>query len=263
MKFSKTIELSVFGVIALAFLGIFFTPYDPHEQAFREIAFAGSSGQHWFGIDGLGRDFGSRLWRGSGNTVAMACAAMLLNLALSSLLLSVEQGGPSWASRIVRLTIGLWVAVPVILISLVLLVFLKPSPGSLVLAAALGTVPFSFRQMRIHWLEQRNALYVQASKVLGADRRHLLTYALWPNLKPDLVGLLKLVFAICVLDLSGLAFLGLIGDPDFPELGAILRQNQAYLFRSPALVIWPGLILSALLLLVHSSSSTTASKSSR
>ena len=69
------------------------------------------------------------------------------------------------------------------------------------------------------------------------------------------MGLAKLILAISILELSGLAFLGLIGDPDFPELGAILKQNQSYLFRNPMLVAWPGLILSTLLFLVHLSKS--------
>ncbi len=43
----------------------------------------------------------------------------------------------------------------------------------------------------------------------------------------------------------------LTGDPDLPELGTILRHNQAYLFQEPSLVIWPGIFLSGLLLVVH------------
>ena len=52
----------------------------------------------------------------------------------------------------------------------------------------------------------------------------------------------------------GLTFLGLTGDPDYAELGAMLRQNQAYLFQQPMLVVWPGILLSGLLLVVHLSS---------
>jgi ABC-type dipeptide/oligopeptide/nickel transport system permease subunit len=43
----------------------------------------------------------------------------------------------------------------------------------------------------------------------------------------------------------------MIGDPDFPELGTILRQNQARLNDSPSLVVWPALFLSCLLLVLH------------
>lgn len=254
-RFSKTLEYITLGTLGLSLVGLLYTPYNPMEQDFRSEAFSGVSSSHWLGIDGLGRDFGSRLWRGAGNTVAMALMALSLNFILASLLLYLEQSGPRLLRRVIPLGIGIWVAVPVLFIGLVIMVFIKPSVWTLIVAVSLGNVPLAFRQLRILWIEQRNALYVLATEILGAGRHHLLTYTLWPNLRPDLLGLAKLILAICVLELSGLAFLGLIGDPDFPELGAILRQNQAYLFRNPMLVMLPGLILSSLLLLVHLSKS--------
>ena len=247
----RIIDLLVWIVLGLAILGLFYTPYDPGEQQFRESAFAEPSWNHWFGIDGLGRDFGSRLWRGAGNSVAMGLAALFLNFAFAGSLLLPEQRGPAWMGRLIGLAIGVWVAVPVIFIGLVLLVFLRPSPGALVLAAALGNVPLAFRQLRVMWVEQGRAPYVEASVVLGAEGWFLFRYTIWPNLKADLIALSKLVFAISLLELSGLAFLGLLGDPDFPELGSLLRQNQAYLFKDPGLVVWPGILLSGILLLVH------------
>lgn len=255
----KIYEYLALVTLLVSLVGLVYTPHDPLEQAFRDSTFAGPSFKHWLGVDGVGRDLASRLWRGAGNTVAMGLSAVLLNLLLATGLLALENCGLRPLRKAVPAVVSVWVAVPVILIGLVLLVFLRPSAPTLVFAAAIGTVPLAYRQLRILWLEQRNALYVQASEVLGAGRWHMLAYTLWPNLRPDLLGLSKLVFALCVLELSGLAFLGLIGDPDFPELGAILRQNhQSFLFRDPWLVIWPGIILSGLLLLVHISRSSSS-----
>lgn len=256
-RFNTVLEYLAFGALILSLLGLLYTPYDPLEQNFRDDAFSRATVNHWLGIDGLGRDFGSRLWRGAGNTVAMALMALTLNFIIASSLLYLDQSGPRWLQHLIPLGIGIWVAIPVLLFGLVLLVFLKPSTGTLVVAASLGNVPLAYRQLRILWLEQRNALYVRASEILGAGRCHLLIYTLWPNLRPDLLGLAKLILAISVLELSGLAFLGLIGDPDFPELGAILKQNQSYLFRSPMLVVWPGIILCSLLLILHLSKPRT------
>jgi peptide/nickel transport system permease protein len=149
------------------------------------------------------------------------------------------------------MVIGLWVALPVIFIGLLLLVFMKPSPGALVLAVGLGNMAFAYRQLRVYWIGVREALYVKSSEVLGSQGWQLFHWAIWPNLKPDLFALCRLLFAISALELSGLAFLGLIGDPDFAELGSILKQNQAYLYQSPMLVVLPGLMLSLMLLSVH------------
>lgn len=251
MNGKRILDAAVVIALLWALLGLVYTPFDPSAQSFRGEALTGSSLRHWMGIDGLGRDFASRLWRGAGNTVAMAGTALVASFLMAAgLLLAAESPGRR-LKQVVDVVVGIWVAVPVLFIGLVLLVFMAPSAATLVLATALGTVPLAFRQLRIYWLEQRNALYVQASEALGARGRRLFFFTLWPNLQADVTGLGKLIFSICVLELSGLAFLGLIGDPDFPELGAILRQNQAYLFRNPLLVVWPGLALCGLLTLVH------------
>jgi len=238
-------------LLGLALAGLFLTPHDPMAQDFRDHALDGPSLVNWLGVDGLGRDFASRLWQGAGNTIALAAAAMAITLGISAFLVTLEQGGPGWCGRFIRMGIGIWVALPVVFIGLLLLVFLRPSPSALILAVGLGNMAFAFRQLRVYWLGVRSALYVQSSEVLGARGWRLFAWAIWPNLKPDLFALSRLLFAMSALELSGLAFLGLIGDPDFAELGSILKQNQAYLYQAPMLVVLPGAVLSFILLSVH------------
>ena len=243
----------IWAVLLLVLLlgGYLFTPHNPMEQAFRADALSGPSASHWLGIDGLGRDVLSRLWRGAANTVLLAGSSLCLSLLLAALLVMLERGGPDWAGRLVRGVAGLWVALPVIFIGLLLLVFLNPSPWALVLAVSLGNMAFAFRQLRVYWIGVRTALYVRSSEVLGSHGWPLFRQAIWPNLRPDLFALSRLLFAISTLELSGLAFLGLIGDPDFAELGSILKQNQAYLYQAPMLVVLPGVLLSGILLSSH------------
>lgn len=239
------------GVLLLALVGTLYTPYDPSLQAFRDRALEAPSMAHWLGIDGLGRDFMSRLWCGAGHTVLLALLSLTTTLLLAATLVFLERAFPRLIGTWIRLGIGVWVAMPVIFIGLLLLVFLKPSPGALVWAVALGNLAFAFRQMRVYWMKTRGALFVQASEVIGARGWGLFRWAIWPNLVPDLFALGRLLFAISALELSGLAFLGLIGDPDYAELGSILKQNQAYLYQAPSLVVLPGVVLSLLLLSVH------------
>ena len=238
-------------ILLFALSGLLLAPYPTGEQGFRDRALEGPSWAHPLGIDGLGRDFFSRLWEGSGHTVALAVLALLITLSIAALLVSIERLFPNALGRFIRMGVGLWVAFPVIFIGLLLLVFLSPSPSTLVVAVGLGNLAFAFRQLRIFWMSTRNALFVQSSEVLGASGWALFRWAIWPNLVPDLFALARLLFAMSALELSGLAFLGLIGDPDFTELGSILKQNQPYLYQAPALAILPGAILSLILLSVH------------
>jgi len=247
---------SVIGVIAAVWMiwaltGLIYTPYDPQAQAFLDLRLSGSVAGHLFGVDGLGRDMLSRLWRGSGVTVVLGLSASGLTLLFASLLLAVERSGPIVFKTLIRGIVSIGIALPVLFVGLLFLVFLEPSPGTLVIAVAIGSVPFGYRQLRVVWAEQAGALHVSASRALGARRSHLVRLSIWPNARVQMLSLAKLLFAVGVLELSGLTFLGLTGDPDLPELGTILRHNQAYLFQEPVLVIWPGIFLSGLLLVVH------------
>lgn len=244
-------EILLFVLMVLLLAGLVFEPHDPMAQDFLPERLSRPTWTHPMGVDGLGRDVASRVWRGGAHTLLMGMAAAAGAVGAAVVLLSLEQAGPVFLRRTIRRTVGVWIAIPVLFVGLLLLVFMKPSPSTLVLAAGIGCVPLGFRQLRILWLEQKRAEYIRASVVLGAGRWRVLFGDIWPNLRPDVWALVKLIFALAVLELSGLAFLGLIGDPDFPELGALLRENQRYLFQRPSLVVWPGLVLSGLLLTVQ------------
>lgn len=253
----KTISDNRSGEVLLLLLagillaGLIWTPHDPMAQEFLADRLAAPGWPHVMGVDGLGRDVASRVWLGGAHTLVMGIGATVGATMVALILLGMEQSGPGILRRAIRQMVGVWIAIPVLFVGLLLLVFMRPSPATLVLAAGVGCVPLAFRQLRVLWLGQRKAEYVRASVVLGAGRWRLLRVTLWPNLRADVWALVKLVFALSILELSGLTFLGLIGDPDFPELGALLRENQRYLFQRPSLVIWPGLVLSGLLLTVQ------------
>ena len=231
--------------------GLLWTPHPPLAQDFREQAWEGPSLRHWMGVDAMGRDVFSRTWRGAANSVAMGLTATALTLLLAGMLLLAREGLGRPIRRVIDFGVRLWVALPVVMVALVLLVFLNPSPATLCLAAALGNLPFAYRQGRITWKERRRELYVLSSEVLGARGITLWRNALWPAMAPDLLAIVRLLFALSLLELSGLAFLGLAGDPDFPELGALARQHQSYLMQQPSLVLWPGLWLVLLLTSNH------------
>lgn len=245
----SSVALAVWVVWAL--LGLIWTPHDPGATAYLDAAGEGMSWKHWMGVDRLGRDVFSRVWLGSGNTVLLGATAAFGSLVFAAGLLAAEQRGPRIVGRGLRAIAAAGLALPVLFVGMILLVFLPASPWTLVLACTLGGAPFAFRQVRVIWIEQEAALHVVASRALGAGWRHLLTFTIWPNVRPQAAALARLLFAASVLELSGLSFLGLAGDPDHAELGVLLRQHQAYLFAQPMLVLWPGLFLSGLLLVVH------------
>lgn len=231
------------GVLATLLLGTVYTPMDPYAQAYFESRDSGASWEHWLGVDRLGRDFLSRLWRGAGNSLAFAALASAGALLAAGGLLGVERLGGRAVAAAARSVAALGLAMPAALVGLLAAVFMERGPFALALAVALAGTPFAFRQLRTLWIEQVRAPYVEASRAVGGGWRHLFRFAIWPNFWPQLVELAKVVFAFGLLELSALMYLGLGGDPNWAELGSLLRDGQRQISQDPAAALWPGLLL--------------------
>lgn len=244
-------NVCVLGCLAVLLAGIFLTPYDPYEQAFFELRICGMSGTHWFGVDRLGQDYFSRIWRGAGNSILFALFGSVGALAGAALLLCVERNGGRSLAKAVRALVSFGIAMPAIFIGLLVVTFMERGPLALTIAIGGAGVPFAFRQLRVLWSELNATAYVEASRAIGGSVWHRFVFTIWPNLWPQLLGLWKLVFAFALLELSALTFLGLAGDPNWAELGTLLRTGQGLLLHSPAFVIWPGVVLCSVLGLVR------------
>ena len=147
---------SVAGITAIvwALTGLFYTP---HAQDFLDARLSGIVSGHLFRVDRLGRDMLSRLWRGSGVTVVPGLAASSLTLIFASLLLVAERPGPNVFKKLIRGIVSIGIALPVLFVGLLFLIFLESSLGTLVIAVAIGSVAFGYRQMRVIWSEQAGA----------------------------------------------------------------------------------------------------------
>lgn len=241
----------IFACFAVLLLGLLWTPYDPYGQSYFDLRLSGASGEHWFGVDRLGQDYFSRIWRGAGNSMLFALLGSLSALSVSGLLLVAERSGWHWIGHGVRSMVSFGIAMPAIFIGLLIITFMEPGPKALTVAIGAAGVPFAFRQMRVLWRELASTAYVEASRAIGGSRWHRFVFTIWPNFWPQLLGLWKLVFAFALLELSALTYLGLASDPNWAELGTLLREGQKLLLNSPSFVIWPGMVLCTVLGLVR------------
>ncbi len=234
-----------FFVICLMGFGL--SPFDPYGQLFLENVENEFVWSHLFGVDELGQDVLSRVWRGAANTISYALLASVGTLILSTGLLTTERKCGNAVSKLILSMVSLGIAVPVMFLGLLFMIFMDRSPTTLSFAISIAGVPLAFRQLRVLWIEQNAAMHVEASMAIGGGARHLFFFSLFPNIRPQLIELWKLVFAIAILELSALTFLGLAGDPNWAELGTLLHKHQKHLLQQPLLVIWPGLTLCSIL----------------
>ncbi len=241
----------IFLILFALLIGFVYTPFDPYYQGYLEFWGKTIAWPHLLGVDQLGQDAFSRVWRGAANSIGFGILSSSGVMLLSVLILILEQVSGSAGSRLIRSVVALGIALPVMFLGLLFLIFLERSPYTLVLAISIAGSPFAFRQLRVLWLEQRGTTHVEASRAIGGNFQHLFFFSIWPNLKPQFFELWKIVLAISILEMSALTFLGLAGDPNWAELGSLLSAHQKHVMTQPALVIWPGVVLSGILWLIR------------
>lgn len=241
MNRENWLNITLIACFAAILVGLVYTPYDPYAQQFFTERLSTGSAAHWFGVDRLGQDYFSRIWRGAANSFFFALIGSLVVLAVSSFLLFLERKGGRVVGNMVRSAVSFGIAMPAIFVGLLIVTFMERGALALTMAIGVAGVPFAFRQLRVLWGELVATPYVEASRAIGGASWHRFRFTIWPNLWPQLLGLWKLVFAFALLELSALTYLGLAGDPNWAELGTLLREGQKLLLNSPMFVIWPGL----------------------
>jgi peptide/nickel transport system permease protein len=85
---------------------------------------------------------------------------------------------------------------------------------------------------------------VLASRAFGAGPLRILTREIVPSLVSPIVVLASLSLGTAILEVAGLSFLGIGGDPTAPEWGAMLAQAKDYWSKNVYFALAPGAAIS-------------------
>jgi peptide/nickel transport system permease protein len=196
-------------------------PYDPM-QGLQQYN-APASAQFWLGADAQGRDLFSRLVWGARYTLLVALAATMLSLVVGTSIGAIAGFFGGAADSVLMRAIDFMMSFPSFLLAVVTVAVLGKSLENLIWAVGLIGIPLFARQMRAEVLRVRILEFVDATRSLGAGQLRILVRAVLPNCLTPLIVLGTLGMGSAILDVAGLAFLGLGGDPFIPEWGLILK----------------------------------------
>jgi peptide/nickel transport system permease protein len=215
--------LLVTSVVLTALVGPLLLSQTPDDVFAR---FTSPDAAHPFGTDSQGYDILARMVYGARTTLAIALAAMTMSLVLGSLLGAVAGFAGGRVDMTIMRLVDVAMSFPSFLLAMVTVAVLGAELENVIVAVGLVGAPMFARQVRAEVLRVVAADFVMAARSLGLEAPRILFVHVLPNSLGPIIVLGTLGMGSAILDVAGLNFLGLGGDPfRVPEWGLILTQG--------------------------------------
>ena len=201
-----------------------------------------------FGTDWLGRDMMKRTIAGLSLSIRLGCvtaAGALIALALGTAAALMGRAVDGLISGLIDLMLG----IPHML--LLILISYAAGKGFRGVAAGIALThwPSLARLLRAEALQIKTSQYVGISQKLGMSPFQVAARHLLPQLAPQFLTGLILLFPHAILHEASITFLGFGLPPETPAAGVILSESMSYLMTGKWwLAVFPGAALVSVVL---------------
>jgi len=201
------------------------------------------SGAHLMGTDMLGRDQLSRVIYGSRVSIYVGLVSIVLAI-LVGVPLGLISGyyGGILDNALMRV-MDIWVAFPVFLLAILIMVILEPSVNNVILAIGIVRIPTYARLVRGSVLSVKEREYIEAAWAIGVKDGLVLFRHILPNCLAPVIVVSTVSIANAIIVEASLSFLGLGTQPPTPSWGWDLKANLLFIEVNPWIVLFPGLAI--------------------
>ncbi len=235
-------------IVLVGLLGPSITPRSPTATN-ASVRLQPPSAQHPFGTDELGRDIFTRILYGLRTTLLIAIPGGLVGTVIGTLLGLIGGYQRGLLDFLLQRGVELITAIPSLVVASVVVAVLGAGRAQLIGAVALSLIPVGVRVMRASALRVSESLFCEAARALGASHWRIILRHVLPNCLGPVAVLASLNLGAAIFVETGLSFLGLGVQPPNPSLGNMLTGAASlYFSRAPWMVIFPGLVVTVLIL---------------
>lgn len=236
--------------LLISLFGPLVAPYGFNQQVVEDARKAPSA-THIFGTDHLGRDIFSRVILGAREILLLTGTGTLLAVvAGTSIGLVSGYLGGAVDQIIMRIFDGL-LSLPALLLALLLLGTLGPSPISVLLVIAVLYTPIVARVVRSVVLKTKTLGYVESSRVQGEQPYQILLRDILPATLPALAVEASLRFSYAIFLVASLGFLGVGVQPPSPNWGLMVKESRIYALQTPWALFFPAAAIAVVVIGVN------------
>lgn len=231
-------------IIVVALAAPLIAPYGPNAIAPAKRLMAPHIA-HWFGTDQLGRDLLSRVIFGTRVALGVAASVMVISFVAGVFLGIIAALSPRAVDLLILGVFDIVTAFPSVVLALAMVAVFGPGLNNVILLVSIVLIPRFGRVARAQTIAIRNSPFIEAEKVLGAERWRIVLRHVAPNIIGPIFVLACMNIPVVITVEAGLSFLGLGVKPPLASWGNLLNEGYTYLDQS----IWPA-VFSGLALIV-------------
>ncbi len=244
---------AVCAAVLLAFLLVaFFAPLiagDPVAILPAERLTPPSDTAIW-GRDHLGRDVFARAVHGTRVSLLVGFSVAALTT-LFGVAIGVYAGMTRLGGAVVMRLNDAMMAIPAILLAIAFASLMDAGLMTVIIAITIPEIPRMVRLVRSVVLGVREQPYVNAAISIGTSRLSLVWRHILPNTMGPVLVQATYACASAIIASAVLSFLGVGTSPQTPSWGGMMADARAYFRIHPELMAYPGVLLSALVLVVN------------
>lgn len=206
------------------------------------------STEHWFGTDDLGRDMFVRTWMGARISLVVGLAAACIDLLIGVIYGGIMGYFGGRVDEIMNKFSEILYSIPYLLVTILLLVVMEPSLGTIILALTItGWINMSWI-VRGEIMQLKNREFVLASRSMGAGSGRLLFRHLLPNAVGPIIVTVTLSVPNAIFAEAFLSFLGLGVQAPIASLGSMINDALTGWLYYPWRMLFPAAVISLTML---------------
>ena len=183
------------------------------------------SSEHWFGTDLFGRDVFARAVHAARLDLSIGLVIAVVSMIVGSLIGVVSGYWGGKVDDIIQRLTDMVLAFPAFVLALVLVAALGDSIPNVMVAVGVAFVPYFVRLTRAQVLAERELEYVEAARIAGNGSWRVAFAHVMPNALGPAFVQGTLVAGWAILNVAGLAFLGVGIRPPTAEWGVMVAEG--------------------------------------